>query len=42
MNFLRLTFNASFAEMSQTIVIIHHTYVQLPFEHRSKAIDRQC
>ena len=40
--FLRLTINASFAEISQTIVVTHHTYVHLPFEHRSKAIDRQC
>ena len=31
-----------FAETSQRIVAIHHTSVQLMFEHRSKAIDRRC
>ena len=28
--------------MSQTVVIVHHTFVQLPFEHRSKAIGHRC
>ena len=28
--------------MSQTVITVHRTFVQLPFEHRSKAIGRRC
>lgn len=28
--------------MSQTIVIVHHTFVELSFEHRSKVFGCQC
>ena len=29
-------------ETSQAIIVIHHTYVQLPFQHRNKVIGRGC
>ena len=31
-----------FAETSEMIFTIHHTFVQLPFKHRSEAIGRRC
>jgi len=31
-----------FIETSQTVVVVHHTFVQLPFEHRSQATRCRC
>ena len=41
MNFLCLISNVKLLTF-QMIVVVHHTYVQLPFKHRSKAIGHWC